>query len=298
MNGLSRWLVRVSLAAVAVATPSIAHADEKQACLAASEKAQQLRNAGKLTDAREQLVVCGRAECPRVVQQDCTTWMGEILQILPTVIPAAKDRKGRDLVDVKMAIDGKPAADVLDGKPIAVDPGVHAFHFETKGGAPIDQQVVVRQGEKNRILPVTFPIGDDEAGGGGTGGGGSNSGGGASSGGDSSGSSPPILGFALGGAGLVLGGVALYVGLSADADGRNLRDTCAPKCAQSDVDDVQHRQNLAVYLGVGAGVLFVAGAALVIIHYASSGSKSGKALLPSMLTLAPAPGGAATVLSF
>ena len=38
-----------------------AHADDKQQCVAASEKAQQLRNAGKLSQAREQLATCGRA---------------------------------------------------------------------------------------------------------------------------------------------------------------------------------------------------------------------------------------------
>src|SRR4051812_23385078 len=107
--------MRAHVAATLLAVVSLsfaersAHADEKQACLAASEKAQQLRSAGKLGDAREQLNVCGRPECPKLVQQDCTLWMTELLASLPSIVPSAKDRKGRDLVDVRLTIDGKLA---------------------------------------------------------------------------------------------------------------------------------------------------------------------------------------------
>src|SRR5262245_61165144 len=86
-------------------------ADDKAQCVAASEKAQQLRNAGKLSDARDQLVTCGRAECPKLIQQDCTQWMSEVLAILPSVVPGAKDKKGRDIVDARVSIDGKVAAE-------------------------------------------------------------------------------------------------------------------------------------------------------------------------------------------
>ena len=44
-----------------------AFADEKAACVAASEKAQQLKSSGKLVEAREQLNVCGRTECPKLI---------------------------------------------------------------------------------------------------------------------------------------------------------------------------------------------------------------------------------------
>src|SRR4051812_3792936 len=105
-----RSLVIAGASLLAVLTSDVsAFADEKAICVAASEKAQQLRSTGKLVDAREQLTVCGRAECPKLIQQDCTQWTSEVLAALPSVVPAAKDRKGRDIVDVRLTVDGKVA---------------------------------------------------------------------------------------------------------------------------------------------------------------------------------------------
>src|SRR5688572_22684557 len=90
--------------------PRLASADEKQQCIAASEKAQQLKNAGKLSEARDQLAVCGRPECPKLVEKDCNEWMREVLAILPSVVVGAKDKKGRDIVEARVSIDGKVAS--------------------------------------------------------------------------------------------------------------------------------------------------------------------------------------------
>ncbi|HEY8073343.1 MAG TPA: hypothetical protein VIF62_04525 [Labilithrix sp.] len=271
---LRAWLSAVVASAAILVPLGHARADDKRECVAASEKAQQLRNAGKLIEARDQLAICGRAECPKIVQGDCTQWMADVLNALPTVIPAAKDRTGKDIVDVHLTVDGKPMTDTLDGRAVAVDPGVHTFHFETKGAPAIEQQIVVRQSEKNRILPVTFAIGDDattkppeqhEV---------------RSPPAEETSSGPPIVGFALAGAGLVGGGIAAYLGLSADSDARNLRDTCAPKCTQSQVDDVQSHQQTAVIVAIASGVVFAAGVALIVIHYATKSGKSGS--LPTL----------------
>lgn len=251
-----------------------ARADEKQQCLSASEKAQQLRNAGKLTEARAELALCGRAECPKLVQQDCTQWMSEVLGILPSVVPGAKDRKGRDLIDVKVSIDGKVVTETLDGKALPIDPGVHTFKFETKSAPPVEEQVVVRQGEKNRILTITFATPDEakkdpppkkeapppeEK------------------------PSPPYAAYITGGVGVVALGVALFIDLDANSDARNLRDTCAPKCEQSQVDDVENRYVIAGVTAALGGAALIAGVVLYFTH--SSGGKTtvkstSKTLLP------------------
>src|SRR5687768_9589040 len=94
-----RWLgmrgLGTALAVCVLTSASLASAapDEKAQCVAASEKAQQLRNANKLSEAREQLAICGRSECPKLVVQDCTEWMKELIQSLPSIVPGAKDRK-------------------------------------------------------------------------------------------------------------------------------------------------------------------------------------------------------------
>src|SRR4051812_24891653 len=104
-------LVAVAIAAAMTAGAGAAGATPTEACVAASERAQELRNAGKLSAAREALVTCSEADCPKIVQTDCTRWMGEILAALPSVVPAAKDSAGRDLVEARFSIDGRIAAE-------------------------------------------------------------------------------------------------------------------------------------------------------------------------------------------
>lgn len=277
-----------ALAMIAAARP--ASADERAQCVAASEKAQQLKNAGKLSEAREQLVICGRAECPKLVQQDCTQWMSDLLGVLPSVVPGAKDRRGRDIVDVKVTVDGKVVTETLDGKPILVDPGVHNFHFETKGAPAIDEKIVVRQGEKNRIVTVTFALGEDPDA--------------AKKPGridvgrdsdrrdhDTGGSSLPIAAFVVGGLGLAALGTALYINLDANADARKLRDECAPKCNPSDVDDVEQRRIIAGVTAAAGGALLIAGVVLFFVH-GSGESRGGRARAPAFV-VAPVSGGGA-----
>ena len=273
------------LTSAALLTAPLVRADDKQACLAASEKAQQLRNEGKLSAAREQLLVCGRTECPKLVQQDCTQWMSEVLQILPTVVPGAKDRSGRDLVDVKVSVDGALVAESIDGKAVPIDPGVHTLRFEASGAPPVEEQVVVKQGEKNRIVTVTLALGEEPSP-------------------TKEGTAPapetersaPIAAYVVGGLGLAALGAALYVQLDANRDARDLRDTCAPRCAQSDVDDLETRYNIARVTAAVGGAALVAGVVLFILH-GSGGAKGTKASLP--LSIHPVgAGGAGAAIRF
>jgi hypothetical protein len=269
------------LALLAFGAP--ASADDKQACVAASEKAQQLKNAGKLSEAREQLNACSRAECPKLIQQDCTQWMSELLAALPSVVPGAKDRKGRDIVDVRVSVDGKVVAHSLDGKAIVLDPGVHTFHFEASGAPTIDEQVVVKPGEKNRLVTVTFAKGEDAAGpaSGHTGHSGAGTGAPPE---EPPRSSPPVAAYIVGGVGLVTLGVAGVFLLGANSDARGLRDSCAPRCSQTEVDDIQDKYNLAgITAGIG-GALLVTGVVLFIVHSSSRSSRSvGQASVPALV---------------
>jgi hypothetical protein len=262
------------LAMVVVSSPAVA--DDKAICVSSSEKAQQLQKAGKLSEAREQLVHCSRSECPKLIQQDCTQWMSEVLAALPSVVPAAKDRRGRDIVDVRVSVDGKVVTEILDGKPIVIDPGVRAFHFETKGAPPVDEQVVVKPSEKNRIVTATFATADDV---GAAGSNGTRVGGGTGAPPEEpSRSSFPLAAVLVGGLGVVALGVGGYFGLSGNSDARDLRDGCAPKCPQSDVDEVQNKYTLAaVTAGIG-GALVVTSVVLFILH--GKGSSRTGAVVP------------------
>jgi hypothetical protein len=77
-------------------------AEEKQACLTASDKGQQAKLEGKLRVAREQFIVCSRNECPALVRQDCTQWVTEVMAAIPSVVVGARDWQGHDVFAVKV----------------------------------------------------------------------------------------------------------------------------------------------------------------------------------------------------
>ena len=48
----------------ALASPSLAHADDVESCVGAAERAQDLRARHHLREAHEALLVCARSACP------------------------------------------------------------------------------------------------------------------------------------------------------------------------------------------------------------------------------------------
>jgi len=124
-------------------------AQSTDACIAASERALSLRKAGKLLDSRASLSTCAASSCPDVVRTSCRQRLTEITQAIPSIIFSAKDGEGRDLGAVRLAIDGAPSVGSLGGA-IALDPGEHAFRFETERQSPVLKRFVLIQGEQNR----------------------------------------------------------------------------------------------------------------------------------------------------
>jgi hypothetical protein len=137
------------LASVVTLFPSTARADVA-ACIASSEQALTLRKQGKLRDAMQQLAQCADPSCPAEVSSDCAVRINAVSAAIPTLILAAKDGGGNDLYDVRVSMDGAPLAAKLDGRPMSIDPGEHTFHFEVAGQPPLDKQLVLREGEKDR----------------------------------------------------------------------------------------------------------------------------------------------------
>ncbi|HEX2735399.1 MAG TPA: hypothetical protein VHM70_27545 [Polyangiaceae bacterium] len=122
-----------------------------QACAHAYEDAQVQRNSGHLKAAQEQLKVCVQDQCPDFVRSDCAQWLTDVNSALPTVTFAAVDSSGGDLIDVQVSIDGQVAVGSLDGRAVEVDPGLHQIVFEYQG-KKVEQNLLVRQGEKNRVV--------------------------------------------------------------------------------------------------------------------------------------------------
>jgi hypothetical protein len=131
--------------------------DAKQACIAAAERGQGQRDDGKYRAARDAFVECAQDTCPRVIQQSCTKWLRELEESTPTVVLGAKDEHGTDLTDVTVTLDDTPFATLLDGKPVPIDTGPHVLRFQRGSGAPVEQKLVVRAGERARVVSVTLP---------------------------------------------------------------------------------------------------------------------------------------------
>jgi hypothetical protein len=132
--------------------------DDKRACVAAADEGQLLRDGGKYESALSQFTSCAEVRCPPIVREQCGLWLGQLMDAMPTVVFAATDAAGNDLVEMRVIADGRPVAEVLDGRPVRLDPGPHEIRFEAPGRGALVIDVVVRAGDKNRV--VTAAVGD------------------------------------------------------------------------------------------------------------------------------------------
>jgi hypothetical protein len=228
-------------------------------CVRSADSAQQLRLAGKLLAAQEQLVACADPGCPPVVRVACSEWLNDIRKSIPSVVLAAKEsvrRCGgeaavRDVVDVDVQIDGRLLARRLDGRAIAMDPGTHVLRFELRdGAAPREETIVLREGEKLREVNVVLETRVSEPCGNGSEGAGKSS---AGNGAEREHGSPTLTGAYIASTVslLSLGGFAFFAA-SSHAKYRDLVHTCGPYCSSQQSGPFLLEQDVAdVCLGVG-----------------------------------------------
>ena len=143
----------MALLATCVSRPTLAF--DKKVCAASYESAQLLRHQQKLRKAREQLAVCAHNSCPSVVTSDCATWLKEVDGAIPTLAFRVRDDRGRALSDFRVLVDGEPLAHDVDA-PLPFDPGPHQVRIEAEGFAPLEQNMVLKPGERGRVLESTL----------------------------------------------------------------------------------------------------------------------------------------------
>jgi hypothetical protein len=149
-----------------VGTPARAFAADstKDVCLSSADQGQSLRDDGKYSSAREQFATCSRDVCPKLVHDQCSEWLHQLDEAMPTVVLGVKDDHGADVVTARAFADGKLIAPSLDGKPVALDPGSHDIRFERDAPAQsVSMHVVLRTGEKNREVMTAFPAVEGQA---------------------------------------------------------------------------------------------------------------------------------------
>jgi hypothetical protein len=244
--------------ALALSTARSVSADAtSQVCIHAAEEGQRLRAARKIVGAREQLIACARDVCPAMVRKDCAQWLSEDEVTMPTVVLGARTERGEDVVDVRVSIDGAPVAERLSGASVPVDPGPHVLRFEAAGYPPVQQQIVVREGEKSRLVIASLPPRPK---------------------------GPIPAGFwVFGGLGVAGGAGFAVLALLGEGDLNNLRSTCAPNCTPSSVDSARVKFILA-NVSLGVGIASAAVAAGILIWRSPSGKTTA-------LSVTPSPGG-------
>lgn len=156
MYNVHRPAVAAVLGALSLLASREVRADAKQECAAAYDATQTLREQGKLLEARQQALACSNANCSSYVVKDCTQWASEIEASLPTVVFVVQDASGADTTAVRVSVDGHVLGEKLDGKAVPLNPGEHVIRFEMAGAGPVEQKVLIRQGDKYRNLSAAF----------------------------------------------------------------------------------------------------------------------------------------------
>jgi hypothetical protein len=225
---------------------------QKAACTEAYEKAQEEKASGQFKAALVHLRACVDTECPKFIREDCAHWMDQVETALPTVVFAIR-RDGVDQSEVDVTCDGAPLTRFLDGKAIPLDPGMHRFLFTIAGVPPAERQLLIREGERSRIIQVDFQTPRQET----------SASGGASL--DAVASTaqrdggPGYLTYGLAGAGVLgVANFALFAILGSSQQG-DLEKSCSPNCRSSQVESVRTKYLIAdVSLGVGLASLGIA----------------------------------------
>jgi hypothetical protein len=285
--GLLSWVGRAApaplfLPVVAIALsgslPAQAADPTTPECLSASDQSITLRNQHKLRAARAQLLICAASSCPAEVRNDCAKGVSDINTALPSIVFEAKDPAGNDLSAVKVTMDGQALTDKLDGASVAIDPGDHAFTFETPGQPTVQKSFVIREAEKERHERIQFgtPIAGASGGAEGKGGGTTtivvN---------DSGNSGQKTIAFIVGGvgiAGLIAGGalIGLAFNLKSQSDTENARSAGS---GHSDYEASLQDNTLGwIVGGVGAAALTTG----VVLLVTAGGGKSGDAPKPAV----------------
>ena len=242
-----------------------AHAGETaEACAAASEAGQLLRMQARLKDARAQFMTCVKDECPGVVKKDCARFLADLDEAQPSIVLGARDQAG-DLVDVRVSFDDVRVTTRLDGKALTVDPGEHRLRFEADGHVPAELTVVIRIGERNRLVSVVLPV--------------------------AAAATPPAppppprdrrspaFALVMGGVGVAALGTFAAFGLAARNDVQRLRDHCGTHCTDDEVSPAR-RKALIADVSLGVALVSLSLSTWAFVRLGDEPARVGAAVVP------------------
>jgi hypothetical protein len=239
-------LVAAGAGASGVDQPAASHdtvTEFKLSCSRSFEQSQRLRNGSQYIAASEEAAKCANPKCGEALVDECSKIYDQLQTATPSVVFAARDDAGAELTSVVVSIDGHPSRNLLDGKPVQVDPGNHQFAFASDGHQPTEQAVLIRAGEQFRPInallrrtatgpaagsPVQPPASDTEP-------------------------RIPLPSYVLGAVSVV--GLGTFIGFRVAGSSRfdALARECKPTCAPSAVDSARQKYTISeIALGVAA----------------------------------------------
>jgi hypothetical protein len=291
--GFAFALGSILLCSNVAAAPPAAGGPDRKACIAAADDGQKLRDENKLSAAREKFILCASKSCPGAVAKECSQWLQDAERDMPSVTFRAKDERGKEILDVRVFVDDQVVAESIDARALPVDPGEHKFKFARSDGKSVEDKVVLRPAEKNRLIEMSFQAPAQADATTAPKDGSANGNGATITPNDAAGFRIPILGWVGAGVAVVGVGMMAFFAISANDDEDRLRSTCAPNCPESERDSVDSKVLLA-NVGMGVAIAGV-GVAVVSTVLANSGAKAKNArITPSV---GPTHGGAALGLS-
>jgi hypothetical protein len=232
------WLGRLPLLcaavmmSVGVSRPAPAQSPAA-ACIAAHADAQVERDSGRLLSAKAKFTECRVESCPELVRRECQLLLENLQAVVPSVVLVATDAAGRAQPGASATIDGRERVEVLDGRPLEIDPGQHRIEFALRDGRRQTVTVMVRETEQRRRVASAFAgsIADDAAAG------------------------PSPLAYVFGGLGVAALGSFVYFALDGNAKQSELESTCAPDCAhRRDEVDAMRSSHLIADISLGVSL--------------------------------------------
>jgi hypothetical protein len=218
MKTLSFSACMALLSFVLGVSPASAQSRVSERCAADAEAGEELRVGHHLVDARARFRACADPACPDFVVRDCARWQQEVEALLPTIVAGARDDQGNDIAAATLHVDGLLRSERLAGSAIELDPGEHTFSFSAQGYVRAERHVVVREGEKSRILVVMLERSRTPP--------------------PMAPRSPSLWVWGLGASALVLGGIGVGLEIDAISTFRTLERGCGrtQTCERDDVD--------------------------------------------------------------
>jgi hypothetical protein len=158
----SRILPMGVCGAMIVLTASPARSErlgDERACVTAFKKAKEHEQSGKLQESKDLLMSCAQAPCSSFLRQQCSSKYNQLESDTPSVVLIVTDPTGSPRADVQVRMDGEMFSQQLDGRALAVDPGMHEFTFTADGVVFATQKIMIVQGQRNRFITALMRTG-------------------------------------------------------------------------------------------------------------------------------------------